>query len=100
MTSYRLYFWSADEARLHEERMDIADRDGASLLDRFARIGRRAVLRDGDAARAVHAAGIATPSRARARRHLRIARRLLEDLGEYVSARRTAMSLADLRRPR
>ncbi|WP_380876787.1 hypothetical protein ACFB49_10130 [Sphingomonas sp. DBB INV C78] len=98
MASYRLFLWSRTENRLRES--DLAAEpgaDGAELLEAFDHVGRCAL----------HASGSELPEldnlpvlskTARARQHLRAARRLLEDLGEYVLAARTAVPLAELNR--
>lgn len=106
MTSYRLFLWSRGENRLRERHVvvDVGD-DGNGLLDTFDRIGRCALIAEdrlpaADPILPEPAAPVRLGKLARARRHLLVARRLLEDMGETVLAARAAAPLAEIDRRR
>ena len=98
MASYRLFLWSRTENRLRERDL-VAEpgTDGAELLEAFDHVGRCAIRASGTEL-PVSDELLTLGKTARARQHLRAARKLLEDLGEYVLAARTAVPLAELNR--
>jgi len=102
MTSYRLFLWSRGENRLRERAvLTDAAPDGDGLLDTFDRIGRCALIAEDQLPSAdpilPETGRRARPSKlVRARRHLLVARRLLEDMGEHILAARASAPLDEL----
>jgi len=92
MSSYRIILWSTERG-MSERR--IADSDSAPLLDALDTIGRQVV--HGTRPHPETCGPLPTPTVAHARRHLRIARRLLEEAGEHGAAARATLSLVEIR---